>query len=78
MTFLSGGGLFLAAAIPIPVETVTTGYLSNDPLGNAYILNRVGDYPQVSISPVTVAALSGVGIDWGPYATLERFVYQVD
>lgn len=68
LTFLSGGGPIFASILTIPVTSVvTTGYLSNDPLGNAYILNRVGDQPQVSIAPATVAALAGVGIDWGPY-----------
>lgn len=69
LTFLSGGGPFLAIAAPVTVqlEYPITGYLSVDPVGNRYILSRVGDNPQVHIAPETKAALAGVGIDWGPY-----------
>jgi prepilin-type N-terminal cleavage/methylation domain-containing protein len=39
---------------------------TTDPLGNAYTVGTVGS-SQVSISSTTKTALSGVGIDWGPY-----------
>jgi prepilin-type N-terminal cleavage/methylation domain-containing protein len=70
LTFL-GGGNFASVIIPVTMTRQVTGYLSTDPLGNRYILNRVGDQPQVGISPETVAALAGVGIDWGPYGVVE-------
>ncbi len=43
-----------------------TSWLTNDLLGNPYVVNNVGTN-QFQISPDTKAALSGVAIDWGPY-----------
>jgi type IV pilus assembly protein PilA len=39
---------------------------STDPLGNAYAIGTVGSN-QVTIASTTKTALTGVGIDWGPY-----------
>jgi type IV pilus assembly protein PilA len=43
-----------------------TAWPTNDLLGNAYSVGPVGPQ-QVQISSTTKDALSGVGIDWGPY-----------
>ncbi len=42
------------------------GWKSTDLLGNAFTISTVGT-AQVAISSTSKAALSGVGIDWGPY-----------
>lgn len=39
---------------------------TTDLLGNQYVLGTVGTN-QISVHPSTKAALTGVGIDWGPY-----------
>lgn len=39
---------------------------TTDLLGNAFVLGTVGTN-QISVHPSTKAALTGVGIDWGPY-----------
>jgi prepilin-type N-terminal cleavage/methylation domain-containing protein len=43
-----------------------TAWPTNDLLGNAFQISNVGP-SQVDIAPATKTALSGVGIDWGPY-----------
>src|SRR5213593_2627622 len=43
-----------------------TAWHDNDLLNNAYTFNAVGTN-QVQISTTSKSALSGVGIDWGPY-----------
>jgi len=56
------------------VDTSATGapsymkkaWPTNDLLGAAYVINNVGT-GQVKIAATTKTALSGVGIDWGPY-----------
>ena len=54
-------GMMLVTSESGPVTLVDT-------LGNAFLFGPVGDY-QVLVNPATVAALEGVGIDWGAYAT---------
>ncbi|MCX7915295.1 MAG: prepilin-type N-terminal cleavage/methylation domain-containing protein [Verrucomicrobiae bacterium] len=39
---------------------------TTDLLGNPFVLGTVGTN-QISVHPSTKAALTGVGIDWGPY-----------
>ena len=43
-----------------------TSWPTNDLLGNAYVVGTVGT-GQVKIAANSKTALSGVGIDWGPY-----------
>ena len=57
-----------------PVDTSATGaptymktaWPTNDLLGNPYVVGNVGT-GQVQIAANSKTALSGVGIDWGPY-----------
>jgi prepilin-type N-terminal cleavage/methylation domain-containing protein len=43
-----------------------TDWEDYDPLGNAYVLGKVGTN-QIRINSTTKSALAGVGIDWGAY-----------
>jgi len=58
-----GDSVDLAAA----AQYTKSGVISaSDLLGNSWVIQTVGA-SQIEIAPATKDALSGVGIDWGPY-----------